>query len=126
MEFLLVTLCFLFGFVIGAVVLKSIPSKKEKKLELEKVELISRIEKLNKDIIYLKGRLSFYQCHFAMDVREFKIIENFESFDIVLRLVGIIPYKEESILIKRFYFRNDIEYAKLCAQELLDELNNTN
>ena len=126
-EFLLeFILCFTFGFGMGAVVLKFISSKREKKLKLEKEELISEIEKLNGDIKHLKKRLSVYTYYFAADAREFKIIENFDSFDVVLKLVVIPPYREESVLIKRFYFKNDFEYAKLCAQELLDELNNTN
>lgn len=119
-------LCFSFGFGIGFMILDFISSKREKKLKLEKVELISRIEKLNGDIIHLKERLSVYICYFAADVREFKIIENFDSFDIVLKLAIISPYREENVLIKRFYFKDDMEYAKLCAQELLNELNNTN
>jgi hypothetical protein len=117
---------FAFGFGIGALVLYFISSKREKKLKLEKEELISEIEKLNGDIKHLKERLSVYKYYFAADVREFKIIENFDSFDVVLKLAVIPPYREESVLIKRFYFKDDIEYAKLCAQELLNELNSTN
>ena len=117
---------FIFGFVIGFVVLYFISSKKEEKLELEKVELISRIEKLNGDIIHLKERLSVYTYYFAADAREFKIIENFDSFDIVLEIVRVVPFKVENFPIKRFYFKDDMEYAKLCAQELLDELNSKN
>ena len=119
-------LCFLIGYGIGFMTMDFISSKREKKLKLEKEELISENKKLNADIKHLKGRLSVYTCYFAADAREFKIIENFDSFDIVLRLVVIPPYREENILIKRFYFNNDIEYARLCAQELLDELNNSN
>jgi hypothetical protein len=126
MEFLLkIILLFAFGFGIGAMVLYFISSKKEEKLELEKVELISRIEKLNGDIKHLKDRLYVYRYYFDADAREFKIIENDDSFDIVLRLVTIPPFSEENVLIKRFYFKDDEEYAMLCAQELLNELNNT-
>lgn len=119
-------LLFAFGFGMGAMVLYFISSKKEEKLELEKVELISRIEKLNGDIIHLKDRLYVYRYYFAADAREFKIIENDDSFDVILRLVTIPPYREDSVLIKRFYFKDDEEYAMLCAQELLNELNNNN
>lgn len=126
MEFLLVILGFIFGFVIGAVVLYFISSKKEEKLELEKVELISRIEKLNGDIIHLKERFGFCLYNLAGDAREFSIRENYKSFDVVLRILQTVPYREENIPIKRFYFKDDIEYAKLCAQELLNELNNNN
>ena len=108
-------LCFTFGFGMGALVLEYISSKHEKKLKLEKKELISQIENLNGDIRYLKERFSVYRYYFAADAREFKIIENFDSFDVVLKLVVIPPYREESVLIKRFYFKNDFEYAKLCA-----------
>ena len=126
MEFLLVILGFIFGFVIGAVVLKSIFSKKEEKLKLEKEELISEIEKLNGDIKHLKERLGFYIYNLVGDTREFIIRENYESFDVVLRILQTVPYREENIPIKRFYFKDDMEYAKLCAQELLDELNSKN
>lgn len=122
LEFILL---FLFGIVIG-VILDFIFLKREKKLKLEKEELISEIEKLNGDIKYLKEKLRIYKCYYIVDVREFKIIENSDSFDIVLRLVRINPYCDDDVLIKRFYFKDDMEYAKLCAQELLDELNNTN
>ena len=117
---------FIFGFVIGFVVLYFISSKKEEKSELEKVELISRIEKLNGDIIHLKERLGFCIYNLVGDTREFSIRENYESFDVVLRILQIVPYREENIPIKRFYFKDDKEYAMLCAQELLDELNSTN
>lgn len=127
MELLLkIILLVVFGFGIGAMVLYFISSKKEEKLELEKVELISRIEKLNGDIIHLKERLSVYIYYFAADAREFKIIENFDSFDIVLEIIRVVPFRVENFTIKRFYFKDDIEYAKLCAQELLDELNSKN
>jgi hypothetical protein len=119
-------LCFLFGFGIGFMILDFISSKREKKLKLEKEELISENEKLNGDNNYLKKKLDIYKYYYAVDIREFKIIENFDSFDIILRLVRINPYCDDDVLIKRFYFKNDMEYAKLCAQELLDELNNTN
>ena len=119
-------LLFVFGFGIGAIVLYFISSKKEEKLELEKVELISRIEKLNGDIIHLKERLGFCIYNLVGDAREYKIIENFDSFDIVLEIVRVVPFRVENFPIKRFYFKDDIEYAKLCAQELLDALNSTN
>lgn len=119
-------LCFLIGYGIGFITLDFISSKREKKLKLEKEELISEIEKLNGDIKHLKERLSVHTYYFAADAREFKIIENFDSFDVVLKLAVIPPYREESVPIKRFYFRDDFEYAKLCAQELLDALNSTN
>jgi hypothetical protein len=121
-----IILLFTFGFGMGAMVLEFISSKREQKLKLEKEELISEIEKLNGDIKHLKERLSVYTYYFAADAREFKIIENFNSFDVVLKLCVIPPYREESVPIKRFYFKDDIEYARLCAQELLDALNNTN
>ena len=117
---------FIFGFVIGFVVLYFISSKQEKKLKLEKEELISEIEKLNGDIKHLKERLYVYRYYFAADARVFKIIENFDSFDIVLEIVRVVPFKVENFPIKRFYFKDDMEYAKLCAQELLDELNSKN
>lgn len=120
-------LLFIFGFGMGAMVLYFISFKREKKLKLEKEELISEIKKLNEDIKYLKERLSFYRCNFAADIREFKLIENSDSFDIILSLIrASIPYKAENVLIKRFYFKDDFDYAKLCSQELLDALNNTN
>lgn len=119
-------LLFIFGFGIGTLVLDFISSKREKKLKLEKEELISEIKKLYEDIKYLKEKLQIYKYYYAVDVREFKIIENSNSFDIVLRLVRINPYCDDDVLIKRFYFKDDMEYAKLCAQELLDTLNNTN
>ena len=119
-------LLFVFGFGIGAIVLEFISSKREKKLKLEKEELISEIEKLNGYIKHLKKRLSVYTYYFAADAREFKIIENFDSFDIVLEIVRVVPFKVENFPIKRFYFKDDMEYAKLCAQELLDELNSKN
>lgn len=121
-----IILLFSIGFGMGFMVFDFIFSKREKKLELEKVELISRIEKLNGDIIHLKERLSVYTYYFAADAREFKIIENFDSFDIVLEIVRAIPFRVENFPIKRFYFKDDMEYAKLCAQELLDELNSAN
>lgn len=127
MELLLkIILLFTFGFGMGAMVLYFISSKREKKLKLEKEELISENEKLNGDIKHLKERLSIHTYYFAADAREFKIIENYDSFDVVLKLAIIPPYREESVPIKRFYFKDDFEYAKLCAQELLNELNNTN
>ena len=127
MELLLkIILLFTFGFGMGFMVFDFIFSKREKKLKSEKEALISEIEKLNGDIKHLKKRLSVHTYYFAADAREFKIIENYDSFDVVLKLAIIPPYREESVPIKRFYFKNDIEYAKLCAQELLDELNNTN
>lgn len=119
-------LLFVFGLGIGALILDFISSKREKKLKLEKEELISEIKKLYEDINYLKEKLQIYKYYYAVDVREFKIIENSDSFDIVLRLVRINPYCDDDVLIKRFYFKDDMEYAKLCAQELLDTLNNTN
>lgn len=120
-------LLFTFGFGMGFMVFDFIFSKREKKLNLEKKSLISEIEKLNRNIKHLTGRLSFYTCYFAADIREFKIIENDDSFDIILSLVrASVPFREENVLIKRFYFKNDFDYAKLCAQELLDALNNTN
>jgi hypothetical protein len=126
MELLLkIILLFAFGFGMGAMFFEFIFSKREKKLKLEKEELISEIEKLNADIKHLKDRLSIHTYFFAADAREFKIIENFESFDVVLKLVTIPPYREETVPIKRFYFKNDIEHAKSCAQELLDALNST-
>jgi hypothetical protein len=121
-----IILLFTFGFGMGTLVLEFISSKREKKLKLEKEELISENEKLNGDIKYLTKRLNFYTYYFAADAREFKIIENYDSFDVVLKLCVISPYREESVPIKRFYFKDDMEYAKLCAQELLDALNNTN
>lgn len=121
-----IILLFTFGFGMGFMVFDFIFSKREKKLKSEKEALISEIEKLNGDIKHLKERLSVHTYYFAADAREFKIIENYDSFDVVLKLAIIPPYREESVPIKRFYFKNDIEYAKLCAQELLDELNNTN
>lgn len=117
---------FIFGFGVGALILELIFFKKIKDLKLEKEGLMTEIKTLNADIKHLKERLSIYIHYFAADAREFKIIENFDSFDVVLKIIRIIPYKEEDILIKRFYFKDDIEYAKLCAQELLDALNNTN
>ena len=124
---------FIFGFVIGFVVLYFISSKREKKLKLEKEELISEkekliseIEKLNGDIKHLKERVDFLIYYYGVDVREFSIRENYKSFDVVLRILQTVPYREENIPIKRFYFKDDIEYAKLCAQELLNELNNNN
>ena len=123
-------LLFVFGFGMGAMVLYFISSKREKKLKLEKEELkeelISENEKLNGDIKHLKERLGFYIYNLVGDTREFSIRENYESFDVVLRILQIVPYREENIPIKRFYFKDDFEYAKLCAQELLDELNSTN
>lgn len=119
-------LLFVFGFGMGAMVLYFISSKKEEKLELEKVELISRIEKLNGDIIHLKERFGFCIYNLVGDAREFSIRENYKSFDVVLRILQTVPYREENIPIKRFYFKDDMEYAKLCAQELLDELNSKN
>ena len=123
-------LLFVFGFGMGAIVLYFISSKREKKLKLEKKlekeELISEIEKLNGDIKHLKERLGFCIYNLVGDTREFIIRENYESFDVVLRILQIVPYREENIPIKRFYFKDDIEYAKLCAQELLNELNNKN
>lgn len=119
-------LLFTFGFGMGAMILYFISSKREKKLKLEKEELISEIEKLNGDIKHLKERLGFYIYNLAGDKRQFSIREHSDSFDVVLRILQITPYREEVIPIKRFYFRDDIEYAKLCAQELLNELNNTN
>lgn len=125
MELLLkIILLFSIGFGIGAMFFEFIFSKREKKLKLEKEELISEIEKLNGNIKHLKERLSVYIYYFAADAREFKMIENFDSFDIALKLAIIPPYREETVLIKRFYFKDDMEYAKLCAQELLNELNN--
>lgn len=134
MELLLkIILLFTFGFGMGAMVLEFISSKREKKLKLEnealkleKEELISENEKLNANIKNLKDRLYVYRYYFAADAREFKIIENDDSFDVILRLVTIPPYREDSVLIKRFYFKDDEEYAMLCAQELLNELNNNN
>lgn len=121
-------LLFVFGFGMGAMVLEFISSKREKKLKLEKKlekeELISEIEKLNAIIKNLKDRLYVYRYYFAADAREFKIIENDDSFDVILRLVTFPPFREDSVLIKRFYFKDDEEYAMLCAQELLNELNN--
>ena len=125
-EFLLVTLCFIFGVLMGAIIIKYISSKREYKIRTEKEKLISENEKLNDDIKYLKERLGFYIYNLVGDTREFNIRENYESFDVVLRILQIVPYREENIVIKRFYFKDDIEYAKLCAQELLNELNNTN
>ena len=123
-------LLFVFGFGMGAMFLYFISSKREKKLKLEKEELkeelISENEKLNGDIKHLKERLGFYIYNLVGDTREFSIRENYESFDVVLRILQIVPYREENIPIKRFYFKDDFEYAKLCAQELLDELNSTN
>lgn len=119
-------LLFVFGFGMGAIVLYFISSKREKKLKLEKEELISENKKLNADIKHLKERLGFYIYNLAGDTREFSIRENYESFDVVLRILQIAPYKEENIPIKRFYFKDDIDYAKLCAEELLNELNNNN
>lgn len=120
-------LLFTFGFGMGFMVFDFIFSKREKKLNLEKKSLISEIEKLNRNIKHLTGRLSFYTCYFAADIREFKIIENDDSFDIILSLVrASVPFREENVLIKRFYFKNDFDYAKLCAQELLNKLNSTN
>ena len=81
------------------------------------------LKKLNGDIEHLTERLRFYTYYFAADAREFKIIENFDSFDIVLEIVRAVPFRVENFPIKRFYFRDDIDYAKLCAQELLDKLN---
>ena len=121
-------LLFVFGFGMGAMVLEFISSKREKKLKLEKKlekeELISEIEKLNAIIKNLKDRLYVYRYYFAADAREFKIIENDDSFDVILRLVTFPPFREDSVLIKRFYFKDDEEYAMLCAQELLNELKN--
>ena len=123
-------LLFVFGFGMGAIVLYFISSKREKKLKLEKKlekeALISENEKLNADIKHLKERLGFCIYNLVGDTREFSIRENYESFDVVLRILQIVPYREENIPIKRFYFKDDMEYAKLCAQELLDELNSTN
>ena len=119
-------LCFIFGFGIGAIILKYISSKREYKIRTEKEKLISEIEKLNGDIKHLKDRLGFYIYNLAGDIRQFSIREYSDSFDVILKIIRIAPYREEVILIKRFYFKDDIEYAKLCAQELLDELNNTN
>lgn len=127
MELLLkIILLFTFGFGMGMLVLEFISSKQEKKLKLEKEELISEIEKLNGDIKHLKERLGFCIYNLVGDTREFSIRENYESFDVVLRILQIVPYREENIPIKRFYFKDDMEYAKLCAQELLDELNSAN
>lgn len=127
MELLLkIILLFTFGFGMGAMFFEFIFSKREKKLKSEKEVLISEIEKLNGDIKHLKERFSVYTYYFAADVRKFEIIENYDSFDVVLKLAIIPPYREETVPIKRFYFKDDIEYAKLCAQELLNELNNTN
>lgn len=126
-------LLFVFGFGMGAIVLYFISSKREKKLKLEKEELISENEKLiseneklNGDIKHLKERLGFCIYNLVGDAREFSIRENYKSFDVVLRILQTVPYREENIPIKRFYFKDDIEYAKLCAQELLDALNSTN
>jgi hypothetical protein len=127
MELLLkIILLVAFGFGMGAMFFEFIFSKREKKLKLEKEELISENEKLNGDIKHLKERLSFYTYNLVGDTREFSIRENYESFDVVLRILKIVPYREENIPIKRFYFKDDVEYAKLCAQELLDALNSTN
>ena len=126
MNFLLVILCFIFGVLMGAIIIKYISSKREYKIRTEKEKLISENEKLNDDIKYLKERLGFYIYNLAGDKRQFSIREHSDSFDVVLRILQITPYREEVIPIKRFYFRDDIEYAKLCAQELLNELNNTN
>lgn len=123
-------LLFVFGFGMGAIVLYFISSKREEKLKLEKKlekeELISENEKLNGDIKHLKERVDFLIYYYGVDVREFSIRENYESFDVVLRIIRMVPYREENIPIKRFYFKDDMEYAKLCAQELLNELNNNN
>lgn len=120
-------LLFVLGFGMDAMVLYFIFSKREKKLKLEKEELISENEKLNGDIKHLKERLGFYIYNLVGDTREFKLIENDDSFDIILSLFRIsVPFREENVLIKRFYFKGDFDYAKLCAQELLNELNNTN
>jgi type III secretory pathway component EscU len=127
MELLLkIILLFAFGFGMGFMVFDFIFSKREKKLKLEKEELISEIEKTNGDIKHLKERLSIHTYYFAADAREYKIIENYDSFEVVLKIVTIPPYREENIPIKRFYFKNDIEHAKSCAQKLLDALNSTN
>lgn len=119
-------LCFLFGYGIGFMTLDFISSKREKKLKSVKEASISEIEKLNADIKHLKERLSVYTYYFAADAREFKIIENYDSFDVALKLAIMPPYREETVPIKRFYFKDDMEYAKLCAQELLDELTKKN
>lgn len=81
------------------------------------------IKELSEDIKHLKERLGFYIYNLVGDTREFIIRENYESFDVVLRILQIVPYREENIPIKRFYFRDDPEYAELCAKELLDKLN---
>ena len=119
-------LCFTFGFGIGTIILKYISSKREYKIRTEKEKLISENEKLNEDIKHLKERISFYTCNFAENIRQFSIRKYNDSFDVILKVIKIAPYREEVILIKRFYFKDDIEYAQLCAQELLNELNNTN
>lgn len=119
-------LLFVFGFGMGAMILDFISSKREKKLKSEKEELISENKKLNEDIKHLKERLGFCIYNLVGDAREFSIRENYKSFDVVLRILQTVPYREENIPIKRFYFKDDIEYAKLCAQELLDELNSKN
>lgn len=119
-------LLFTLGFGMGSIYLKYISSKREYKIRTEKEKLISENEKLNADIKHLKERLSFYIYNLVGDTREFSIRENYESFDVVLRIIKIVPYREENIPIKRFYFKDDMEYAKLCAQELLNELNKIN
>lgn len=129
LEFILL---FILGVVIGGV-LDFIFLKRAKKLKhenqalkSEKEVLTSEIEKLNGDIKHLKERVDFLIYYYGVDVREFSIRENYESFDVVLRMIRMVPYREENIPIKRFYFKNDFEYAKSCAQKLLDALNSTN
>lgn len=121
-----IILLFSIGFGMGAIFFEFIFSKREKKLNHEKEVLIQRIETLNEDVRHLKKRISFYTCYSAGDIRQFSIREYPDSFDVILKIIRIAPYREETIVIKHFYIKDDIEYAKLCAQELLDELNKIN
>lgn len=98
-------LLFTFGFGMGVMVLYFISSKREKKLKSEKEALISEIEKLNMDIKHLKERLSFYTHNLVEDIREFSIRENYKSFDIVLRIIRIAPYREETFLLNAFILK---------------------
>lgn len=97
---------------------------KEANIKCESVkEEIKELDKRNKTQYDIIQNLKAYAPFSNLSPQGFKIEKTTLSFDIYATHLAIDGESTTDILIKRFYFNDDREFAELEAQELLDHLN---
>lgn len=97
---------------------------KEAKIKCESViEELEELERRNKNQYDIIQNLKAYAPFSNLNPREFKIEKTSFSFDIYATYLATDTKSTTDVLLKRFCFKDDREFARLEAQELLDHLN---